>query len=222
MTVAELLQGLNAEQSKEFVSCLQLDSGLEYDQREPWEAAYTMQVRDLYSSRLLLHCGQFDTLFSSVEEFHRYHCEWLRLKSHIWGRYLRTLAAKYNLLHNTDRTQEETITTRNENEGNSNGSGTNSRNSSGEILHQVSASNQTNFHNKDKDSTTSADNDSSSHKQQYNSESFTEVKNRVRAYGNIGVTTNQQMIKEEREMLQFDLLSKIIDDFKSELCILVY
>lgn len=40
--------------------------------------------------------------------------------------------------------------------------------------------------------------------------------------GNIGVTTTQRMIKEEREIADFDIYQYIIDDFKDRFCLLVY
>lgn len=41
-------------------------------------------------------------------------------------------------------------------------------------------------------------------------------------HGNIGVTTTQQMIREEREVAEFDVIQYIINDFKSRFCLLVY
>lgn len=41
-------------------------------------------------------------------------------------------------------------------------------------------------------------------------------------HGNIGVTTTQQMIKEEREIADYSLYQLIIDDFKTRFCIMVY
>ena len=40
--------------------------------------------------------------------------------------------------------------------------------------------------------------------------------------GNIGITTTQQMINEEREVDKFNLMDYIIDSFKQRFCILVY
>ena len=40
--------------------------------------------------------------------------------------------------------------------------------------------------------------------------------------GNIGVTTTQQMIKEERDISLFDLVDHITQDFKEQFCIMVY
>lgn len=43
-----------------------------------------------------------------------------------------------------------------------------------------------------------------------------------RLYGNIGVTTTQHLIEEQRELVQFDLQKFIIDDFQQEFLLLVY
>lgn len=40
--------------------------------------------------------------------------------------------------------------------------------------------------------------------------------------GNIGVTTTQQMIKEEREVSEFNIYSYIADRFRETFCLLVY
>ena len=44
----------------------------------------------------------------------------------------------------------------------------------------------------------------------------------LRAHGNIGVTTTQEMIKQEREISRFNIYDFIIEDFKMRFCILVY
>lgn len=42
------------------------------------------------------------------------------------------------------------------------------------------------------------------------------------AHGNIGVTTTQKMIQEEREIDEFDIYEYIINDYKNEFCVMVY
>lgn len=44
----------------------------------------------------------------------------------------------------------------------------------------------------------------------------------LHAHGNIGVTTTQQLIKEQREVERFNLYDIIIEDFKMRFCILIY
>lgn len=44
----------------------------------------------------------------------------------------------------------------------------------------------------------------------------------LRAHGNIGVTTTQEMIRQERAISLFNIYNVIIEDFKMRFCILVY
>ena len=44
----------------------------------------------------------------------------------------------------------------------------------------------------------------------------------LHAHGNIGVTSTQQMIKEQREIELFNIYDMIIEDFKMRFCILIY
>lgn len=41
-------------------------------------------------------------------------------------------------------------------------------------------------------------------------------------HGNIGVTTTQQMIQAEREVVMFDVIDQIVTDYKTTFCILIY
>lgn len=50
----------------------------------------------------------------------------------------------------------------------------------------------------------------------------TEVVREGRAYGNIGTTTTQQMIEEERRVAQFNIIDFIVDSFKQRFCLLIY
>ena len=43
-----------------------------------------------------------------------------------------------------------------------------------------------------------------------------------RSYGNIGVTTTQQMIEQERKIADFDVDHVIIQEFKKAFCLLIY
>lgn len=44
----------------------------------------------------------------------------------------------------------------------------------------------------------------------------------LRAYGNIGVTTTQTLIKEEREIAEFNIIEYIVNDLINHFCLLVY
>ena len=44
----------------------------------------------------------------------------------------------------------------------------------------------------------------------------------VRAFGNIGVTTTQQMLEEERKLAVFSIVEYIVNDFKNRFCVMIY
>ena len=48
------------------------------------------------------------------------------------------------------------------------------------------------------------------------------AKRKGRSYGNIGVTTTQQMIEQERRISEFDIDHIIINEFMKTFCLLVY
>lgn len=48
------------------------------------------------------------------------------------------------------------------------------------------------------------------------------VRRTGRSYGNIGVTTTQQMIEQERRISEFDMDHVIIQEFKKIFCLLIY
>ena len=50
----------------------------------------------------------------------------------------------------------------------------------------------------------------------------TDVRRTARMWGNIGVTTTQQMIEEERRISKFNITDYIIDSFKRRFCLLIY
>ena len=50
----------------------------------------------------------------------------------------------------------------------------------------------------------------------------TDVKRTARMWGNIGVTTTQQMIREQREAVKFNISDYIIESFIKRFCLLVY
>lgn len=50
----------------------------------------------------------------------------------------------------------------------------------------------------------------------------TDVKRKARMWGNIGVTTTQQMINEQRDIVKFNTTDYIIESFKQRFCLLIY
>lgn len=74
------------------------------------------------------------------------------------------------------------------------------------------------------DSGTTSEEREDSHSETH-SEDLGESITRTRTHretGNIGVTSTMQLIREQREIVDFDVVQKIADEFKHKFCILVY
>ena len=50
----------------------------------------------------------------------------------------------------------------------------------------------------------------------------TDVKRTARMWGNIGVTTTQQMIEEQRGVVKFNMMDHIIESFIKRFCLMLY
>lgn len=236
MTVKEMLAGIpdgGLSAIKADVSILRIRPG----ENEIFGEGFNDFLKEVplaYFSKLIRNCGDFETLFNNAAEFLAEHNQWCRARLYMWEKQLRTVAISYNLIHNTDKTQEETITEISRSTGDNTGSSetvgesTAAANSNMDNLHQISAANQTNFHNKNKDVVTEYDsssantNEHTKTKNEFSDEKESEIIHKIRAYGNIGVTTNQQMLKEERESALYDVVALMVDDFKKEFCIMIY
>lgn len=160
----------------------------------------------------------------------------------IWEKLLSTTKYEYNPIYNTDRSlwhKEQTtrqVTRENEHSNTetrdltTEGNGSNE--ASGTDTRSVSGYNEEGFTNADKDETsqnvktTSNANENgtignSGNESGKENETVTHEWGE-HSQGNIGVTTTQQMIKEERDVVKFNIIDYIITDFKNRFCILVY
>ena len=130
------------------------------------------------------------------------------------------------------------------------GTGTNTRTGQDETTGKVSAYDSTDFQNREKTNSTSSENNSTESTEDFtgngkvtNSGTKTiantgdetnnvsretsdnntgETTHEQSETGNIGVTTTQRMISEEREIAMFNIIDFIINDFKERFCLLIY
>ena len=194
--------------------------------------------RETLIDNLLLETAELELLYSRPETLKTMIAVWSKKQVHIWNKLEETLHFDYNPIHNYDRTETHSdLETRDL-------AGTNDRTYSS----RQNRDNTTNV-TQDEDSTLSkaaydsgamvdaegtTDNRTS---QQVDAETVNRsdtdntdstdtgtVKHdfEMRALGNIGVTTTQQMIEQERELRKFNIYDYIIREFKERFCILVY
>ena len=135
-----------------------------------------------------------------------------------WQKMWNTTQLEYNPIENYDRQEEWTDnnTTNSKVQSKDVGTGKN---------HRTDISKAAGFDSGNLVTSGQNDNDSNNESTQIgNSEgnSNEELKHTGRVHGNIGVTTSQQMIEEERRVADWNMYEYLIDKFKQQFLLLVY
>lgn len=179
-----------------------------------------------FVDEILSELGQLEALYPNTEVFTRILKAWSNTRLPEWQRVETALTAEYNPIHNFDRNEDYTDTNTEKETGNSNStSSTESKaNGTNENTESETAFNTESFKNRTKNAgtDTASSTASATNKSDNTVTRETNVKHTAHLYGNIGVTTSQQMINEELAMRRGDLESYIIDDFKHRFCVMVY
>lgn len=202
--------------------------------------------KDDFISNLLFETAELELLYSRPDFLKFAIGIWSKKELDIWEKLEATLHYDYDPIYNTDRTETETVTEEKTGKRNVDGSSTdtgtaNSTNTSSykrdetatdsrsvssydsDILKTAEQTTNTiEANNTDTSTNESNSSGTSTLTQTENSEDTGTVTRELRTYGNIGVTTTQSMIEEERKVVQFCIDDYIIDSFKKKFCILVY
>lgn len=147
-------------------------------------------------------CAELEILFANPTYMERAILMWSRRNLQIWTKLLATTTLEYNPITNYDRTEEWEDSGNRENVANSKGNsvGKTSGYNSNELVDSNGADTRVENSGNEK----------------------TNGKHKGRMWGNIGVTTTQQMIEEERKVVKFDIYDYIAECFKAEFCLMIY
>ena len=166
--------------------------------------------RDLLIDQIFLRSAEFEILYSNLDFMREAVGVWSRTNSRTFERWVKALSIDYEPLNNYDRTEE--WTTNNSFSNNTHNHGY----VDGSLTNNVSAYDSSGY--QPHDQSTSRDNTDMNND---NSGNGTEVKT-GRAFGNIGVTTSQQMLEAELSIAEWNLYYHIADLFVKEFTIPVY
>ena len=161
-------------------------------------------------NRLIFETAELECIMSSPSSFSYFIGVYSESRIDAWNRIADALKAEYNPIHNYDRHEEWTE--------NASGTSTGSVNNSGEDVTKLdrSAFNSSSYEPAEKSTVDYGA------KQNTNSSASNQNRHEGHLYGNIGVTTTQQMIREELDIRSNDIYKIIVDDIKEHFCILVY
>lgn len=167
---------------------------------------------------LLAEIGEMTPVYTKPDVLRSMIAVWARAHLPEWVKLWQTTILKYNPIWNKDGTYKETVARSGKNSGSTNSSNTTSYGRTD--THNVTGYDTNGFSPDDQTVAGGADQltgNGSSSGQYSDSETTTREE-----FGNIGVTTTQAMIEEERRTAVFNLYAYIIGAFKERFCILLY
>jgi hypothetical protein len=170
--------------------------------------------RQALIGNILLECSELEIMITDPSIMKESLTYWSVSQLPIWQKLLATTQFEYNPIWNKDgviteeRTHSHSDTEERDLASAAETTGTG----------QVSAYNSSAFQNANKSVTEGTGSDTGTIE---HSASDHDTYERIEK-GNIGITTTQQMIKEEREVSQFDIYKYIVESFKSMYCLGVY
>lgn len=179
---------------------------------------YKMSVRtydedDRVKNKIVYECGMLECIYQNPETLKNAVSQWVSANSYRWTKLYLTTLYKYDALYNYDRTEEyedtDTEIEKHTGSGNSNGNSNSER--------KVGA-----YNNEMQKAEENLSGGNSQFSQNGNRDATKTKKHRARMYGNIGVTTTQEMIESERRVSSFDIADIIANEFRQQFCISVY
>lgn len=175
---------------------------------------FTEQERNDLCNIILSESAELEVLYPNPSTMRTIVPAWSRARLPAWERMLTALNTEYNPTHNYDRFEVETGTdtgSRNETENVTDSS-------SDTTTGQTTGFNSNSFAD-DKKTTSSG----SGTRQGTRGETRNLANSRnLHAYGNIGVTTAMQMVKEEIDLRKTDIIRIIANEFLSYFCLMIY
>ena len=190
--------------------------------------------RDTLVNNLLMETSELEILYPNFDFLKGAIAAWSRKELPVWTELLKTTQYEYEPLWNKDYRTSHTETrnlagtedvSRNMDDDNTY-SGTNQ--SSAETLNSVYGYNSNTDAPADKAGSTassttgSTDNRDISETIDRDTTDTGTINNETWERGNIGVMSTQDLIKQQREVVQFNIIDYIINDFKKRFCLLIY
>ena len=164
-----------------------------------------IQKQDVINA-ILLECAELELLYTSLNIMKVAIRSWTARELPTWEKLQNTVSIEYNPLWNVDATISETGTNTRERSGSGSDDGTDT--------HAVKGYNNGEWSNSDK---VTRDSDQSWSDEESGSDTRS-----IRRTGNIGVTSSQELIRQERDIAAFNVTDYIVRSFKNRFCLLVY
>lgn len=180
---------------------------------------------DAVIDEVVTESAPFDCLYPNADFFKRVLTRFSSQRLPIWQKLYNTTVLEYNPIENYDRIEERTSR---ENYANTGGSSVHDTNNPAKdklvttVTTSNTAFNSDNFKDTTKDVTEESPSVDRTSTTVNNDSGTREEGEQSRIHGNVGVTTSQQMIQSERDLVTFDIVRFIAEDIINKFCVEVY
>lgn len=174
--------------------------------------------RDTLIENIYNECGDFEMLYSNPFYVQSFIGTWSQKHYRTFQKWIDALNIEYDPLYNYDRHEEWTEDTTGSYSNET--SATASTTDSATTTNQISSFDSSTLQN-DTESTSSGTVGNTSSGDNSGTNEASNIRT-GRAYGNIGVTTSQQMLQSELDIARFNIINNITDVFVDEFCIAIY
>lgn len=155
---------------------------------------------------IMFEAGDFGVVYADLDYMIDAIGMWCRKWNYTFAKWLKAISVEYEPLENYRRTEHWDDTGSN--------SGTSKTTGSNQNDYKVTTYENDTLHQRDRTNDSGTSNTDASG-------SYANKRDGL-AYGNIGVTTSQQMLESELEVARWNLIEQITDMFIRDFCILVY
>lgn len=178
--------------------------------------------RDALIDLLLMDTAELEILYPSPSFLKLAIQRWASKELPVWEKLWETTVLEYNPIHNYDRWEDITDTRTPDLTYGKGTTDTSTTSGKDTTTGSQRAYNNTPMAEVDKQVFDHGSGVTTTH-EGADTETGTDVNHHdAHIYGNIGVTTTMQMIREQREVVQFTVIDAIIDSFKRRFCLLIY
>ena len=172
---------------------------------------------DTVKDQILIRCGEFELLYPDFDFMKLSIAHFSKKHYRTFEKWITALNIQYDPLYNYDRKEEYTDTS--SAAGNTTGKSKPAQ-TTNTSTNQVSAFDSTGYQPKEQTTDQVTVNTQAEDSTSTNSNSI--LKHDAHLYGNIGVTTSQQMLQSELDIARFNIAEQIADLFVEEYCLMIY
>ena len=194
--------------------------------------------REAVINEILLQCAELEIIYPNIDIMKLAITTWSIANQYTWQKLYDTMVVDYNPIWNVDANVTETLAGTENRDIERSGSGSNNRTlnladnetvniTDTEAVKGFNSDTWAESHKNNKAGTdntthTGTDNIAITDSESVDDDLTRSETRTQRRTGNIGVTTTQQMLEQERAIAEFNMISYIAQSFKQRFCLLIY